>query len=97
MNNLKRESFSFAGNMKEKLFISQALEKMQGITVGVTHCRQLWRLSFPLFLQKKSVSAEGLRIPQECPGRVGEGSPSPVCLGWAQPAMSQLELQIPSA
>lgn len=37
MNNLKRESFSFAGSMKEKLFISQALVKMQGISVGMTN------------------------------------------------------------
>lgn len=37
MNNLKRESFSFAGNMKAELFISQALVKVQGISVGMTN------------------------------------------------------------
>lgn len=37
MNNLKRESFSFAGSMKEKLFISQTLVKIQGISVGMTN------------------------------------------------------------
>lgn len=75
MNNLRRDSFSFAGNMKEKLFISQALENTQGFAVGMTNCR---RLSFFLYLQDKSVSAEGLRIPnraQECPGRMREETP----------------------
>lgn len=89
MNNLKRESFSFAGNMKEKLFISQALEKMKGITVGMTNCRLLRRLRFSLYLQNKSITAEGLSIPhrpQECPGRMGEGAPHPVVpWSWAEP------------
>lgn len=58
MNNLKRESFSFAGNMKEKLFISQALEKMQGFTVGMTNCRELRRAEVFLCIYRTKVSVQ---------------------------------------
>lgn len=66
MNNLKRESFSFAGNMKEKLLASQALEKMLGIAVGMAHCRQLRGLSFSLCLQK--CQCRGAQDSPETPG-----------------------------
>lgn len=92
MNNLRRESFSFAGNMKEKLFISQALVKMQGITVGMINCRQPRRLRFSLYLQNKSVGTEIPHGPQECPqgcpGRKGVGAPCPVVpWSWAEPIL----------
>lgn len=82
--------------MKEKLFISQALVKMGGITVGMTNCRQLRRLRFFLYLQNKSINLEGLRIPhwpwecpQGCPGRMGAGAPHPVVpWSWAEPILS---------